>query len=121
MAITLFTDGRNAAANGVVDLLDNGTIVFYTSTDQEVATVTFGATAFGAAAVGVATANAIADDTNTTAGTIAKFAIKTSGGATIMTGTCTVTGAGGDITMPGLVFATGDTLSVSAFTYTQPA
>ena len=49
---TLTTTGMNAACDAVVDLLDSGFIVFETLGHVEVATCTFGATAFAALRVG---------------------------------------------------------------------
>lgn len=118
---TLATAARNAACDAIVDLLDSGTIEFQTSANNEVATLTFGATAFGAAAVGVATANAITADTSATGGTIAKAVFKTSGAAEVLTATVTVTGGGGDITGTSLAIGAGDTVSISALTVTVPA
>lgn len=118
---TLSTTGRNAACDAIVDLLDSGTIVFETSANNEVATCTFGATAFGAASTGVATANAITSDTSATGGTIDHAVLKTSGAAAILTLTCTVTGGGGDLTGTSLSIGAGDTVSISALTVTVPA
>ena len=67
---TLEAAARNGACNGIVDLLNNGTIVFETSGDAEVATCTFGATAFGDAAAGVATAHATQRISDAAGGTI---------------------------------------------------
>ncbi len=59
---TLSTAARNAAANAVVDLCDvsgPGDLVFLTSGDVAVATLTLSNPAFGNATNGVATANAV--------------------------------------------------------------
>lgn len=121
MAITLETVARNAACDAVVDLLDGGTLEFQTSGGVEVATLTFGTPAFGAASAGTATANAITSDTNATGGTIAKAVLKTSGAAAVVTYTVTATGGGGDIELSSVAIGAGDTVSVSSLTYTQPA
>lgn len=121
MAITLETTARNAACDAVVDLLDGGTVEFQTSGDAEVATLTLGTPAFGAAAVGVATANAITSDTNATGGTITKAVFKTSGAAAVFTATVTVTSGGGDIELSSVVIGAGDTVALSSYTHTQPA
>lgn len=117
--MTLTTEARNAACNGVVDLLNSGTIVFHTSGESEVATCTFGATAFGDAAVGVATANAIADDTTATGGTIAHAHLRKSD--TTELAQCTTAVGSGDFNMTSLVIGAGDTVSVTSLTVTQPA
>jgi hypothetical protein len=121
MALTLETVARNAAADGVVDLLDGGTLELQTSGDVEVATLSFGTPAFGDAAVGVATANAIADDTNATGGTAAKFVAKTSGGAAVFEGSVGATGSGEDIELSSTSIASGETVEITSLTYTQPA
>src|SRR3546814_2486077 len=86
MSVTHATATRNTLADAVVDQLDSGTIKYVTSGDVEVATCTFAATAFGAAASGTATANAITDDTSATGGTIAKFELQTSAPLSIVFG-----------------------------------
>lgn len=116
---TLETSARNAACDAVVDLLDGGTLEFQTSGDVEVATLTFGTPAFGAASNGVATANAITSDTNATGGTIAKAVLKTSGAVDVVT--VTVGTSGADINLSSLTIGAGDTVSVSSLTHTQPA
>lgn len=121
MAITLSATARSAAADAIVDLLDGGNILFRTAASAAVAEVTFGTPAFGAASTGVATANAITPDTNTVAGTIANFQVRTAADAVIFEGSVTATGDGGDMTLTSLTFANGETLSLSSFTYTQPA
>lgn len=121
MAVTLETTARNAACDAVVDLLDGGTIEFQTAGSVEVATLTLGTPAFGAAAAGVAAANAITSDTNATGGTITKAVFKTSGAATLFTVSVTATGGGGDIELSSVVIGAGDTISMSAYSHTQPA
>lgn len=121
MAITLADAARNAACNAVVDLLDGGTLEFQTSGDVEVATLTFGTPAFGAASSGTATANAITSDSSATGGTIAKAVAKTSGAATLVTYTVTATGGGGDIELTSLTIAATEPVSLSSLTHTQPA
>ena len=119
MATTLETNARNAAANGVVDLLDSGTIQLQTSGDVEVATLTFGATAFGAASTGVATANAITSDSSATGGTATKAKFYTSGAALVMA--CAVGTSGSDINLDNNVIGAGVSVAITALTYTQPA
>jgi len=121
MAVTLETVARNAASDAVVDLLDGGTIELQTSADVEVATLTLGTPAFGAASSGTATANAITEDSSATGGTIAKAVFKTSGAAAVFTATVTATGGGGDIELSSLDIGAGDTVSLTSYTHTQPA
>lgn len=119
MAITLETNARNASAEAVGDLLNGGTIEFQTSVGVEVATVTFGNPAFGSAAAGVITANAITEDANVTGGTITQFVAKTSASADVFSGT--VGTSGEDINLTSTTLASGETLELTSFTYTQPA
>lgn len=121
MAITLETAARNAACNAVVDLLDGGTIEFQTAGAVEVATLTLGTPAFGAASVGVATANAVTSDTDATGGTIATAVFKTSAAAALFTATVSITGGYGDIELSSIIIGAGDTVSLSNYTHTQPA
>ena len=121
MTVTLETVARNAACDAVVDLLDGGTIEMQTGADAEVATLTLGTPAFGAASSGTATANAITADDDATGGTIAKAVFKASGGDTVFTATVTETGGGGDIELSSLTIGAGDTVSLTSYTHTQPA
>ena len=121
MATTHSATTRTAIADAVVDRLDvggTGTLVFNTSGDVEVATLTFSATAYGAAVAGVATAAAITSDSSATGGTIAK-AVQTgvTNGAVI---NCSVTavGGGGDIELSSVVVAALQTVSMSSLNYT---
>lgn len=119
MAVTHLTATRNGIADYVVDQLDGGTLEFRTSGDVEVATLTFGTPAFGAASSGTATANAITSDTSATGGTVAKAALKTSGGTAIVF--CAVGTSGSDINLTSLSIGVGDTVSISSLTYSAPA
>ena len=122
--LTLTTAARNAACNAIVDLVDAGagdsTLVFYAAdTTTEVATLTFAATAFGAANTGVATADTIASDTSATGGTttIAKFL--DGDGTEVLQ--CAVGTSGSDINLSNNVIAAGETVAITALTVTVPA
>lgn len=123
MAITHSTAVRNALADLVVDALDSGFIEFQTSGGDEVATCGFGSTAFDAAGSsggnsdGVATANAISDDTDATGGTITKFELQGSDTTAIVFGSVTATSGGGDIEISSTTIAAGETVSVTSLTY----
>lgn len=118
---TLESNARNAAVNAIAALCNSGTIVFETSGNNEVATCTFGATAFAGAITGTATANAITSDSDAAGGTIAHAHLVTSGAAPIMQCTTTATGGGGDFELTSLVIGAGDTVQITSLTMTQPA
>jgi len=119
MAVTHLAATRNGIADYVVDQLNSGTLVFYQADGvTEVATCTFGVTAFGAAAAGVATANAITDDTSATGGTTTIANLVTSGASEIVE--CSVSTSGADINLSNNVVGAGDTVSISSLTYTAP-
>jgi len=115
------TATRNGLADYVVDQLNSGTLEIQTSGGTEVATLTFGATAFGDATGGTATANAITKDSSATGGTAARAQFKTSGGTAIVQCSVTATGGGGDITLSTVTIAATDEVSISSLTYSAPA
>ena len=126
MAVTHSTAARNAATDAVTALIGaSGKLVFRISPSTvaapgtAVATLSFSATAFGAASTGTATANAITSDTNATgnASPVAFATLQTSGGTVVIQ--CAVAASGSDINMTnGLTVAAGDTVSCSSLTYT---
>jgi len=119
----------SAAADAVAALANTGYLRFYDgsqpatadtaiTTQNKLAELRFGATAFGASANGVATANAITSDTNTVAGTVAWFrALKSDGTSVLFDGSVGTSGC--DINLNTTAIATGGTLAITAFTYTQ--
>jgi hypothetical protein len=120
---TLETAARNAACDAIVDLIDAGsgagTLVFETSGDVEVATLTFSDPAFGSAATGTATASAITSDTDAAGGTIAQASAYDSDSNKVIEFTCGTSGA--DINLSSLSITAGDTVSCSSLTITVPA
>ena len=125
MAVTHPTAVRNGIADFVVDQLDEGTppgkLVFRTSGDVQVATLTFSNPAFGSASGGTATAGAITSDVAATGGTIAKATLENAAGTTKVSCSVTATGGGGDITLSSVVVSALQTVAVSSLTYTGPA
>lgn len=123
----------SAAADAVVDRIDTGgagTIKIYSATiptnaDTAVgaqvllATLTFSATAFGAASAGVATAAAITSDTSADATQTAAWARIANGAGTTQMDV-TVGTAGEDINFNTVAFVAGATVSITSLTYTQP-
>lgn len=127
MALTHSTAARNAIADAVVDLLDvgstnpSGRLIFKTAGATVLATLPLSATAFGAASSGVATAAAITSDTNAAnSGTCTVFDLINRNAVVVVSGTVG-NGSGGDINLSSNVITAGDTVSMSALTYTAPA
>lgn len=125
MAVTHPTATRTGLADFVVDQLDvntpPGKIIMQTAGSVTVATLTFANPAFGAAAAGVATANAIVADTNAVGGTIAKAELRQGGGTPIILCSVTATGGGGDIQLNSVVISAGQQVSLTSLTYAAPA
>lgn len=119
--MTLSTAARNAMISALGTLLNSGSIRFNTAGAVQVALIGFGATAFGAPATGVITANAMSADTNAAGGTVASALLRDSGAATVITATVSVTGGAGEFQLSTLTIGAGDTVSVSPLTITQPA
>lgn len=106
---TYANEMRAAALNGMTAVFNNGFFRLL-ATATELAKMTFGATAFGAATVAspsVASANAITPDTSVTAGTINAFELQTSGSAVRISGSVGLSGA--DIILADVVVPPGAT------------
>ena len=125
MALTLPTTTRNAACNAVVDLIDSGTslgkLKIYTAAEATLlCTNLFANPAFGNAATGVATANAIANGTAVATGTAAVAKITDGADTDVLTGL--VVGAGsGDISLNSVSITTDDVIAITSMSITMPA
>lgn len=129
MTYRLANATRSAAADAIGDLLDSGTIQIRTGPQPTnvgdaasgtlLGTLTFGATAFGAASNGVKTANAITSDTSAdNSGTAEHFRALDSGAAIHSDGSC---GQGsGDLDFDNNVIVAGGTIAISSLTLTVP-
>lgn len=135
MVTRIATSARNAAAAAVGLLLDAGSGAGYIeirtgaqpATPNTAATGTLLATlplsdpAFGAAATGVITANAITPDSTADAsGTAGWFRAYDSSGAAVIDGTVTVSGGGGDMILSSVAVIAGGVVTVSSWTITMP-
>jgi hypothetical protein len=120
-----------AAVNAFTALLNNGFLKIYTGaqpalngavTGTLLATLTFGATAFGAATAGggtvTATANAITSGTAGNTGTAGYFALVKSDTTTVV-GTGTVGTSGCNLNGPSTSITGGASVSCSSFQITQ--
>lgn len=124
------TAARNAADDAAMALCNGGTLKFYTGSAPTnpsdaasgtlLATLTMNATAFAASVAGVATANAIAPDSNCAAsGTAGYWRILSAGAVCIMQGSVGTSGA--EINLNSLSITSGGTCAVTALTVTMPA
>lgn len=132
MSLRLGTTMRNNACNGIVDSIDQGSgagkLKIYTGAQPGsvggtygtlLGTLPFSDPAFGDAATGVATANAITSDTNADAsGTAGTFAITDSDDNVLCDGTCGL--GSGDLSFDNNVIVSGGTIACSSMTITQP-
>lgn len=137
-AFKLSTAARNAAVDGIVDLIDAGTgagtIAVRTgspptnvgdaSTGTLLGTLTWAATAFGAASSGTATAASITSDTSADASGDAGY-FRAYAGAAGDTAALFQGSAGESADSPDLVFdnksiVAGGTIAISSFSITQP-
>ena len=128
------TSARNAACDAIVDLIDvggAGTCKVFTGSpptnvsDSDPAgilgTLTFSATAFGAASTGVATAAAITSATAGANGDAGCFRVKSGGGTTIFQGTAgEASDAPVDMLFNEKTIVSGGTIAITSFTVTVP-
>lgn len=135
MATQIPTAVQNAMCDLAVDRIDAGaaagTMQIRTgsppgpnaaATGTLLATITFSDPAFGAAAAGVATMSGAPLSTTAVAdGTAGWFRIRDSDGTTVVDGTVTVTGGGGQLQLSSTTISTGLSVSIIAGTATQPA
>jgi hypothetical protein len=137
MATRIPTASRNAAADAVVDRLDAGagagTVEIRTggqpasandaATGTLLATVTLNDPAFGAAATGIATVDVdpALTDTGDAAGDAGWFRAKDSDGNTVIDGSITASGGGGDMTLNTITISVGVGFTITSWTITMPA
>ena len=125
---TLTTAARNALADALVDLLDAGTtdpnghidLHITGSPGTKLAVLEMSNPAFGAAAAGVATAAAIADEGSALdTDTVEKAIFYDRDNVEVFR--CTAGQAAEELVFNSASFVTGDVISISSFTVTQPA
>jgi hypothetical protein len=133
--LKIHTGSASAAADAVVDRIDAGsgpgTLTIFGATCPDaandadsgtvLAVLTFSDPAFGSASAGVATANSITADSSANAtGTAACFRAKDSDANVVFQGTITTAGNGGDLILSTTSITSGQSVSITALTYTQP-
>jgi len=124
MSVTISTEAHSAATDAITALIGisgklklrlAGTIG---SLGAAAATLTFSATAFGAASSGIATANGITADTNATgnASPVATATIEKPDGTVVIHFEIAASGSDADLTN-GMTINAGDSVSCSALTF----
>lgn len=134
MAIRLPVARRNAAVDAILSVLDaGGTIEIRTGAQPAaaddaasgtlLATYTLAVPAFGDAATGTATLDAtpVLTATGVAAGTAGWFRAKDTSAATVMDGSVTASGGGGDFIVATTTVSVGLTVRLTAGTVTMPA
>jgi hypothetical protein len=134
MALTLPTATRDAMCNTLVDRLDAsgaGEIEIRSgarpasadaaATGSVLATVVLAAPAFGNSANGTATLTDPPSVTGVAAGTATWFRALDGAGATVMDGSVTATGGGGDLELATTAITAGLTVDITGGTVTMPA
>lgn len=120
---TLSTAARNVACDAVVDLVDAGTPpgkILLRASGTTVCTINFETTAYGAASTGVATAaNFPKSNTAAATGVLDNYVIENAAGTDIITGT--IGEGSGDISFDNTDINSGQTVTLSSLTHTQPA
>jgi hypothetical protein len=130
MALSLTNLAANVAADAMAVLLNTGYLRIYSGSQPAnadavlagntlLAELRFSATAFGAAALGIATANAITADTTADASGTATFArlFKSDGTTVVMD--CSVGTAAADIILNSVAISSGAQVAVTAFQVQQ--
>ena len=116
---------RNTLADDVDTRLGAAATFVLSVSGTAAATLTFGNPAFGAAAAGVITANAITSDTNATgnASAVNRASLLLAGTTEIVRASnVTASGGGGEVTIAGgTTIGAAATVSCSSLTYTAPA
>ena len=123
--------GRNAAINAVNALINSGTVEIRTGAPASVdsaptgtvlATFTLGNPAFGTASAGSSSANLPSDATASASGTAAHYVVKDSRGNVERNGTAGTSGTPvPDMILNNTTFTTGDTVSITSWSFSQPA
>jgi hypothetical protein len=120
---TLSSAARSAACDAVVDLVDAGSPpgrILLRATSTTVATINFETTAYGAASTGVATAASFPkSNTAAATGVLDNYVIENAAGTDIITGT--IGEGSGDISFDNTDINSGQTVTLSSLTHTQPA
>ncbi len=125
MAVTHPATVRELLADTVVDLIDQastevGTLRFIDADSTLICILAFSTEAFGDSTAGVATANTITDGNSSLASTVTVAKIYNFATLEVLSCSVTSTTGGGDIELSSNVISSGQTISMTALTYTAP-
>lgn len=130
MAERLNDAARNRSADSVGDDFNNATLKIYTgsqpaagaaATGTLLVTITLPADAMAAASAGVASKSGTWSATAGDTGTAGWFRIESSAGSRWYDGAVTATGGGGEIELSSTSIVSGQTVTITSFSVTQPA
>lgn len=130
MAERLNDAARNRQADSIGDDFNNATLKIYTgsqpaagaaATGTLLVTITLPADAMGAAASGVASKSGTWSGTAGDTGTAGWFRIESSAGSRWYDGAVTATGGGGEVELTSTSIVSGQTVTITSFSVTQPA
>jgi hypothetical protein len=130
MAERLNDAARNRQVDSVGDDFNNATLKIYTGTQPAagaaatgtlLVTITLPADAMGAASAGVAAKSGTWSGTVGATGTAGWFRIESSAGSRWYDGAVTATGGGGEIELTSTSITSGQTVTITSFSVTQPA
>lgn len=130
MAERLNDAARNRQADSIGDDFNNATLKIYTGTQPAagagatgdlLVTITLPADAMAAASGGVASKSGTWSGTAGDTGTAGWFRIESSAGSRFYDGAVTGTGGGGEIELTSTSITSGQTVTITSFSVTQPA
>lgn len=130
MAERLNDAARNRQVDSMGDDFNSATLKIYTgaqpaaggaATGTLLVTITLPADAMAAAAAGVASKSGTWSGTAVATGIAGWFRVESSAGARWYDGAVTATGGGGEIELASTSITSGQTVTVTSFTITQPA
>lgn len=129
MAVTLNTALKNTLLDGLDSAFNLGTLTIRTgappgagnaATGTVLATITLPADAFAAASGGTKAAQGTWQDAAADAsGTAQHFRLVSAGGSLVLEGTVTATGGGGDLELDNTSVASGQQVTITAFSLTS--
>ena len=130
MAERLNDAARNRQVDSIGDDFNNGTLKIYTGTQPAaggvatgtlLVTITLPADAMGAASAGVASKSGTWSGTAGDTGAAGWFRIESSAGTRWYDGAVTATGGGGEIELTSTSITSGQTVTITSFSVTQPS